>query len=69
MVAQDYKFIHIQELGIQKPGESQLVAAQVLILLRPRCSTTVQARINQLLVYHLIEHSIHKTRQFNKEIS
>lgn len=69
MVAQVYKFIRLQELGIQKHGEFLQVAAQVLILLRRGCSTNVQDRINQLVVYHLIEHSIHKTPQLDKEVA
>ena len=67
--AQAYKFIRIQELGIQKHGEFLQVEAQVLILLSPRCSTNVLVRIEQLPVYHLIERSIHKIRLFDKEVS
>ena len=69
MVAQVYKFIHLQELDIQKPGEFQLVAAQVLILLKTECFITVPVRINQQVVYHLIQHFTHKIRQLDKEIS
>ena len=69
MVAQVYKFIRLQELGIQKHGEFLQVAAQVLILLRIRCSITVQDHINQLAKYHLIERSTHKTPQLDKEVA
>ena len=69
MALQVYKFIRLQELGIQKPGEFQLVAAQVLILLRTGCSTTAQDRTNQLVAYHLIERSTHKTPQLDKEVA
>ena len=65
MVAQVYKFIRVQELDIQKPGEFRPAVAQVLILLRPRCSTNVLVRINQQGAYHLTQRSIHKTHQFN----
>ena len=69
MIAQVYKFIRLQELGIQKHGEFLQVEAQVLIFLRAECFITVQVRINQQAVYHLIERFIHKTRQFDREVS
>lgn len=67
--AQVYKFIRLQELGIQKHGEFLQVEAQVLILLRRKCFITVLVRMEQLPVYHLIERSIHKIRLFDKEVS
>ena len=69
MDVQVYKFIRVQELGIQKPGEFQPVAEQVLMLLRAKCFIAVLVRIKQLSVYHLIERSTHKTRLFDKEAS
>ena len=69
MVAKVYKFIRLQELDIQKHGEFRPVGVQVLILLRAECFINVLVRINQQVVYHLIERSIHKTRQFDKEVS
>ena len=69
VVAQVYKFIRLQELGIQKPGEFRPVGVQVLILLRPVCFMDVLVHIKQQAVYRLIEYSIHKTRQFDKEVS
>ena len=69
MDAQVYKFIRLQELDIQKHGEFLQVAVQVLILPRAECFITVQVRINQQAVYPLIQRSIHKIRQFNKEVS
>ena len=67
--AQVYKFIRLQELGIQKHGEFLQVEAQVLILLRRKCFISVLVRMEQLPVYHLIERSIHKIRLFDKEVS
>ena len=69
MAVQVYKFIHLLELGTQKPGEFQPVGAQVLILLRTECFITVLVRIKQQEMYRLIQRSIHKTRQFDKEVS
>ena len=69
MVAQVYKFIRLQELGIQKLGEFRPVGVQVLILLSPVCFLTVLVRINQQEMYRLIQRSIHKTHQFDKEVS
>ena len=68
-VAQVYKFIRLQELDIQKPGEFRPVGVQVLTLLSPRCFITVLVRIQVVLKYVLIAYSIHKTRQFDKEVS
>ena len=69
MVAQVYKFIRLQELGIQKPGEFRPVVVQVLILLSPICFIAVLVRMKQQAMYRLIEYSIHKTHQFDKEVS
>ena len=69
MVAQVYKFIRLQELGIQKHGEFLQVAGQVLILISTVCFITVLVRIKQQEMYRLIQRSIHKTRQFDKEVS
>ena len=69
MAVQVYKFIRLQELVIQKSGELQPAVAQVLILRRLICFITVLVRIIQQAVYRLIQRSIHKTRQFNKEVS
>ena len=69
MVAQVYKFIRLQELDIQKSGGFLPVEVQVLIPGRTECFIAVLVRINQLPVYHLTERSIHKIRQFNKEVS
>ena len=69
MVVQVYKFIRLQELGIQKLGEFRPVGVQVLTLLSPICFITVLVRIKQQTMYRLIQRSIHKTRQFDKEVS
>ena len=69
MVAEVYKFIRLQELDIQKPGEFRPVGVQVLILLRRKCSMAVLVRIKEKAVYLLIQRSTHKTRQFDKEVS
>lgn len=68
-IVEVYKFIRLQELGIQNRGEFQQGVLQVLILLRITCLVDVLVRINQQVVYGLIERSIHKTRQFDKEVS
>ena len=68
-IVEVYKFIHLLELDIQKHGEFLPVEEQVLILLRTTCFVDVLVRIKQKAVYRLIERSIHKTNQFDKEVS